>query len=202
MDKIILIGGSPTAGKTFTAKKLSTSLNFPWISTDTIRAQMRKLVRKEDYPALFIHAETNAEMAVDFLTSKSAEEIVKREITEGLDVWKGVEALVTTDYAWGSFIIEGVAILPQQAARLSVEDKEIITLFLIDDNIERTRETIFTRGLWDKTEDYPDSVKEKEIAWVMAFNKFITSEAKKYGQPVIKIGDRTEYIQQILELVK
>lgn len=54
MDKkVILIGGAPLSGKSYVARKLGQELNLPWISTDTIREQMRQLVRKEDYPNLF-----------------------------------------------------------------------------------------------------------------------------------------------------
>ena len=66
-DKVILIGGSPTAGKSYTARKIAEELNLPWISTDTIREQMRGIVREEDYPNLFSHNEATAEMGVDFL---------------------------------------------------------------------------------------------------------------------------------------
>ncbi len=42
MERIILIGGAPTVGKTFIAKELSKKLFLPWISTDTIRSLMQE----------------------------------------------------------------------------------------------------------------------------------------------------------------
>jgi len=36
MKKIILIGGAPTAGKSYVAEKIAKELGIPWISTDTI----------------------------------------------------------------------------------------------------------------------------------------------------------------------
>lgn len=202
MNKIILIGGSPTVGKSYTARKIAESLNFPWISTDTIREQMRKIVSKKDFPNLFAHSEATPEMAVEFLSKKSAKEIINHQNNESLDVWKGVKALIETDYVWGSFIIEGVAILPHLAKKLSVENKEIKVVFLVDDDIERIRKTIFTRGLWDDADKYPDDVKEKEIKWVIEFNNYIIKESKKYGFPIVKIGDRKNYIDKIKELIQ
>jgi len=202
MNKIILIGGSPTAGKSYTARKIAESLKLPWISTDTIREQMRKIVREKDFPNLFIHSEATPDMAVDFLSKKSAKEIVKHQNDESLDVWKGVSALIKTDYVWGNFIIEGVAVLPNLVKKLSVKNKKIIVVFLVDDNIERVRKTIFTRGLWDDADKYPDDVKEKEVEWVIEFNNYIIKESKKYGFPVVKIGDRKNYIDKIKELIK
>ncbi len=202
MNKIILFGGAPTAGKSYTARKIAEALKIPWISTDTIREQMRKIVRKDDFPNLFLHSEATSEMAVNFLSSKSVLEIVKHEIDESVDVWKGVSALIETDYVWGDFIIEGVAVLPHLVKGLSVEHKEIKVIFLVDDDKERIRKTIFTRGLWDDASKYPDDVKEKEVEWVIEFNDYIIREAEKHGFSVVKIGNREDYINQIKELIK
>jgi len=201
MDKIILIGGSPTAGKSYTARKIAESLKLPWISTDTIREQMRKIVRKKDFPKLFFHSEATPTMAVEYLSKNSARKIVKNQNDESIDVWKGISALLETDYVWGSFIIEGVAVLPHLVKKISVEKKEIKVVFLVDENIERVRKTIFTRGLWDDADKYPDNIKEKEVAWVMAFNEYIIDEAKKYGFPIVKIGDRKKYLSQVKKLL-
>jgi len=203
MNKIILIGGSPTAGKSYTARMIAESLKLPWISTDTIREQMRKIVRIKDYPSLFLQSEARPpKNAVEFLTRKTAKEIVKHQNDESLSVWKGVRALIDTDYVWGTFIIEGVAILPNLVKKLSTKNKKIQAVFLVDDNVKRIRKTIYTRGLWDDADKYPDSVKEKEVEWVLEYNNYITREAKKYGFPVIKIGNRKDYLNQIKKLVK
>ena len=202
MNRIILIGGSPTAGKSFTARKIAEFLKLPWISTDTIREQMRQIVRKGDFSNLFSLSEATPQMAVDFLSSKSAKEIVKHQNSESLDVWEGVEALIKTDYVWGDFIVEGVAILPHLVKKLQVKNKEIKAVFLIDDDIERIRKTIFTRGLWNDADKYPDDVKEKEVEWVLEFNRYIIRESRKYGFPVVKIGNRKDYLNRVKELVK
>ncbi|HEY4509498.1 MAG TPA: hypothetical protein VJC15_00740, partial [Candidatus Paceibacterota bacterium] len=176
-------------------------LRLPWISTDTVREQMRKIVRKEDYPALFMHAHATAEMAVEFLTGNTPEEIVKHQNDESIEVWKGVRALIETDYVWKSFIVEGVAVLPHLVADLKVKTKNIQSIFLVDEDEERIRNTVFTRGLWDDADKYPDSVKEKEVAWVLAFGKFIKREAEKYKFPYIAIKDRDSCFEQVKKLV-
>src|SRR3989344_4571045 len=100
MKRIVLIGGSPTAGKSYTARKIAEELKLPWISTDTIREQMREIVRKEDYPVLFLHHKATPKMGVEFLKKYSPKEIVEIVNNESLDVWKGVKALIDTDYVW------------------------------------------------------------------------------------------------------
>jgi 2-phosphoglycerate kinase len=202
MNKIILIGGPPTVGKSYTARKIAGLFGIPWISTDTVREQMRKIVKEEDFPNLFLHSDATSEMAADFLSSKSAKEIVMHQNTESIDVWEGVSALIKTDYVWGDFIVEGVAVLPNLVKELSVENKKMIPIFLIDNNVERIRKTIFTRGLWDDAEKYPDSVKEKEVEWVLEFNNYIIRESKKYDFPVVEIADQKRYISKIEKLIK
>jgi len=200
MKKIILIGGSPTAGKSYIARKIAEELKLPWISTDTIREQMREIVRKEDYPDLFFFYEATPKMAVKFLNKYSSKEIVDIVNKESVEVWKGVKAILDTDYVWKSYIIEGVAVLPNLISKF--KKKNIKALFLIDEDVERVRKSIFTRGLWDDAKKYPNSVKEKEVEWVIAFNEYIKKEAKRYGFPVVSIGDRSNYLKEIKKIIR
>ncbi len=200
-EMIILIGGAPTAGKSYVARKIAEELKLPWISTDTIREQMREIVSKKDYPRLFFHSGADSKMAEIYLSKHTPKQIVKNQNEESKDVWKGVKAIIDTDYVWGSFIIEGVAILPSLISKAVKNNQEIKAFFIVDDDVDRIRRTIFTRGLWDSADKYPDKVKEKEVKWVIEFNKFITDEAKKYGFPVISVGDRKEYYAKIKKLI-
>lgn len=202
---IVLIGGAPTAGKSYTARKIAEECKIPWISTDTIREQMRKIVRKKDYPSLFNHQfeqKDISKQAVAFLTKNSSDKIVKIQNQESKDVWKGVKAIIETDYVWKSFLIEGVAILPQEVHALMKRDKRVRALFLFEKNTERIREIVYTRGLWDDARAYPDSVKEKEVEWVIKFNNYIKKETKKYNLPCIEMGNRTEYLHTIKKMVE
>lgn len=198
--KIILIGGSPVAGKSYTTRKIAEELKLPWISTDTVREMMGEIVRKKDYPDLFFFDEATPKMATKFLNKYSANQIVKIINRESVEVWDGVKGIIDTDYVWGSYLIEGVAILPRLASKL--KKKNVKTLFLVDEDEKRIRKNIFTRGLWDDARKYPDSVKEKEVEWVLEFNKYIKKEAKKYGFPVVSVGNRTDYLKKIKKLIK
>jgi 2-phosphoglycerate kinase len=197
--KIILIGGAPTVGKSYMARELSEKIKLPWISTDTIREQMRELVKKEDYPALFRHSDATADMAAEFLTHNSIEEIINHQNEESLEVWKGVKAIIETDYVWKSFIVEGVAILPELVYKNYKNNSSVRAVFIIDSDEQRIRETIFKRGLWDDADKYPDSVKEKEVEWVMAFNNYLKEEIKKYPFPIIEIKNHESIIDEIIK---
>ncbi len=102
MDKIVLIGGAPTAGKSYLARHLAEELKLPWISTDTIREWMRGIVKdKENYPYLFGRAFENYSDPAAFLGPKTIEEIIEHQNNESIEVWRGVNSLIDTDYVWG-----------------------------------------------------------------------------------------------------
>lgn len=175
--KIILIGGAPTSGKSVLTRRLAKQLELPWISTDLIREMMRMVVDKKRYTHLFHFPGRTAQ---SYLSTHTAAKIVENQNNESRDVWKGVKALIDTDYVWKSYIIEGVAVLPHLVRRSYGQDKTIRPIFLTAEDPKRIRKIVFTRGLWDDAHKYPDSVKEKEVEWVLEFNRWLKKEAKKY----------------------
>lgn len=202
MNKIILIGGAPTVGKSFIARKVSEELKLPWISTDGIRKMMRKITHKEDYPGLFYFNDEEIK-AEEYLSSHTPQQIVDSQNAESMDVWKGVEAIIDTfDYAWKNFIVEGVAVLPKLVEKLDISKHDIKPVFLIDENEERVRDVVYTRGLWGKANTYSDEVKEIEVQWVDLFNKYIKSETEKYGYRVYKIDERERFIKNLIQEIE
>ncbi|MBL7142330.1 MAG: hypothetical protein ISS83_01510 [Candidatus Pacebacteria bacterium] len=182
--KIILIGGAPRTGKTFLAKELSKKLGIPWISTDTIREFMREVADKKKYPNLFHFLERKPEI---YLPSHTPEQIVKDQNKESVDVWKGVKSFIKSDYNWESYIIEGVAILPNLVSKDFSRNKSIKAIFVLNDNKKELENRIFKFGLWDDAGKYPDRLKPKELEWVIQFNLWLKGESKKYKYPAIEI---------------
>lgn len=189
MNKTVLIGGAPTVGKSFFTRQIAEALKLPWISTDTIRDVMRKLVNPEDYKELFYFADKNI-LAETYLNTHTPQQIVDSQNAESEEVWTGVKAFLETDYVWKQYIVEGVAIIPKLVAKLDKTKYFIKPIFLVDENEDRIREVVYTRGLWDDAKSYPDSVKEVEVKWAMLFNEYIKSEASKYGFKYYSIIDR------------
>lgn len=202
MNKIILIGGAPTVGKSFIARKVSEELKLPWISTDGIRKMMRKIVHKEDFPGLF-HFSEEGITAEKYLSSHTPQQIVDSQNAESMDVWKGVEAIIDTfDYVWKNFIVEGVAVIPKLVEKLDISKHDIKPVFLIDENEERVRDVVYTRGLWGDADTYSDEVKKVEVQWVDLFNKYIKSETEKYGYRVYKIDERERFIKNLIQEIE
>lgn len=198
MSKLILIGGAPTVGKSFIARKLSEELKLPWISTDSVREMMRKITQKESFPKIF-EFDGDEVTAEKYLTTHTPQQIVDAQNTESKDVWKGVDAFIDTDYVWKDFIIEGVAVIPELVKKIDTKKHKIKPIFLVDENEDRVRKVVYTRGLWGDADTYSDDVKEIEVQWVDLFNKYVIQEAEKYDYKVYKIGEQEEFIKSLTE---
>ncbi|MEK7584562.1 MAG: hypothetical protein AAB490_04930, partial [Patescibacteria group bacterium] len=143
-------------------------------------------VDAKQYPHIFYFKKFTA---VEYLTTHTAEQVVAHENKESTEVWKGVAAFLNADDAWGSCIVEGIAILPHLVHRDYGRDRTVRPLFLTIDDPKRIRKIVFTRGLWDDAHTYPDSVKEKEVEWVLAFDRWLKKEAKKYRYPTFDVSE-------------
>ena len=76
-------------------------------------------------------------------------------------------------------------------------------MFIGDHDIERVRNVVFTRNFaGDDASSYPDSVKEKEVAWVVLYSKMLKSEAEKYNFPFIEIEKNDNDLQKVLKALR
>lgn len=196
--QIILIGGAPTTGKSTMAMSLAKELGLPWISTDQIRDTMRVVASKTEHPNLFndgFDAET-------FLSTFSAQQIVDKEFIQSEAAWLGIRAFIENDYTWPSgFIIEGVNILPHLVAADFSGRTDIKTVFLVDHDEDRMRKVVFGRGLWANADEYPDSVKEKEVAWAKLFSQKLELDAKKHNYPWVEIHKNSDDVARVLAAI-
>ncbi|HUD07042.1 MAG TPA: hypothetical protein VMR34_04085 [Candidatus Saccharimonadales bacterium] len=178
---VILIGGAPLSGKSTLAKSLSKRLNIPWVSTDDIRKWMQAVVRKEDYPDLFYTV--GLDSVAFYKKYKTAQSVVDGEVSEGIDVQKGITAMIDSFWWWDKFIIEGIAISPSFTKQFQDTHNNIgvTPLFLVDKDRDNIKKRINERGLWSKAGTYPDYIKPLELEWVAIYNQSYEEEAKKYG---------------------
>jgi 2-phosphoglycerate kinase len=197
--QIILIGGMPTAGKSTLAEKLSKHLNLPWISTDQIGIIMRGVATREKYPNLFTWEDYDG---FGYLNKFTADEIADNEFAKGEAVWTGVRKLIKEDYAWNNgFIIEGDDILPHLVTQDFSDSSNIKAVFIGDHDIERVRDVVFTRNFaGDDASAYPDSVKDKEVEWVLKFSQKLKIEVEKYGYTWVDIEKNVSDLDKVLEV--
>lgn len=62
-------------------------------------------------------------------------------------------------------------------------------MILYENNVERIRERIETRGLWGPKGTYPADLIEKEIEWVILYNEFFKAESQKHGFDITLVDD-------------
>lgn len=169
--KIILIGGPQATGKTTLAKKLSSRLDIPWISTDQIRT-------------------------ICAIKSSSDKKGVSAEIENNEEIWKGVERFIRSPFPWENIIIEGVAILPHLVASLDIK---VNPVFIIDSDKTRIADVIYQRSLlpWIKTKS--NEQQEAKVAYIQEFNDFIKQEAEKYKFPIVEISKTDEDVGKVLQ---
>jgi len=199
MKKIILIGGAPATGKSTLARELSNKLNCPWISTDFIRSWMKTIVSKKDYPNLFKFTNITAE---EHYKKYSVQATLDFEDHRDREVFDGVKKFILKNNEWELFIIEGISIHPEFIPELKSNEFDIRPIFLIDNNKNRIREILFTRGLWGPANTYEDWVKEIEQEYLIKINSIIQNKCKelKLKYFVIK-DDRKDTIGEILSLL-
>lgn len=194
---IYLIGGMPTAGKSTIAQSMSDHFHIPWISTDQIREVMRIVADRNQYPKLFTPEGYSAER---FLTEYDAQQIVDMELEQGEATWPGVSKLIRDDYTWPQgFVIEGVGILPHLIARDCNGNPNVKPVFIGDENEDRVRKVVYTRGLWDDAKTYSDDVKEREVEWAILFSKMLKQEAEKHGYPWVELEKNVGDLNRVLQ---
>ncbi len=198
MQKIILIGGSPCAGKSSLAKSLAKHFSIPYISTDIIRSFMQELVTKKEYPFLFDSVDITPE---EYFEKFTPEQIVQNQINESSDVWEGVKRFIETNYDWQSYVIEGVALMPKELHEYQPEGKQIIPLFLTDTDVDRLKDVIFNRGLWNDADKYSDEIKKIEHIWLIKFNEWLQRETDTYQMPLLPVTTREEVFEKALALI-
>ena len=198
--KIILIGGAPTTGKSTLAALVAKHLKLPWISTDQIRETMRLVARREDYPKLFNPEGYDAQK---FLTEFSASQIADMKLEQGEAVWPGIKKFIEDDYTWKEgFVMEGVNILPHLIAKDFANNKQIKSIFLVDEDVNRIRDVIYNRGLWDDACEYSDDLKPKEIEWVLDFSHKLKARVEKYSYPWLEVKKKDDDFQAVLSAIE
>jgi 2-phosphoglycerate kinase len=197
MKKIILIGGAPATGKTTLAKKLSKKYNCPWISTDFIRSWMKNIISKKDFPNLFHFSNITAE---EYYKKHTINETIKLEKLRDKEVFKGIKTFIEKNHNWDLFIIEGISIHPEFISKLKSKNYKIYPIFFIENNEERIKNILYTRGLWGDAKTYEDWVKNIEQKYLLKTNSHYLKNCKKLKLPYFEIDkNRNKTIKKIIK---
>lgn len=194
--RIILIGGMPTVGKSTIAAQVAKHVNLPWLSTDQIRTLIMTPAHKEEYPLLF---NTDGHTAESYLTTYPAEQIATQELMQSDEIWPTIQYFIDHDWVWrDGFVLEGINITPFLVQKTYGETNSVSAVFLSDRDSSRTKQVIFSRGLFGPPAETPDALKEKELEWTLLFDKEIRHQAEKTGLPLVEIEKSCEDIKKVL----
>lgn len=189
--KVYLIGGAPRAGKTTLAHLLSQKLHLQPLSTDDIRAQIRRDTAPATEPNLFYLDSLNVDQEnMTKLMSEHTQGIIAAADRESAVVWRAVESQIYASLTAGQdILIEGVAILPEFVAKLTV-DYSVIHL--------GNQAPSHTKIVLHYARTHPDtwlgSLSENTLTayakFCQATSAHIEQEAKKYHQPYVEMSER------------
>lgn len=196
---IVLIGGAPTTGKSTLASRLSKHLGLPWGSTDQFREIMKYIGDPKKAPMVFDSSNHTAE---SYHEAYTAQDIINNDTQQSIEMWPYLKDFLKTDYSWTEgFILEGVNILPQIIANDLPNLKNIKALFIIDEDMKRARDVIYSRGIWYAADTYPDHVKEKELLWVELATRLMKEDCKKHNLPCLSIEKSENDLARALALL-
>lgn len=190
MRKIILLGWAPATGKSTLAKNLAKKYNCLYISWDFIRNWLQSTLKDDVKNNLFIFKGT----AKQHYEKYSVEETVTMEYKRDTEVWKWIMDFMCYNKDWDFYIIEWISIHPEFLQNFNVQDVQIIPLFLVDQNDERIRYVLETRGLWWKDPD----TREVEGEYLRMTNKYYLESAQKLWKKYFILDkNRDKTLQEI-----
>ena len=162
---------------------------------------LKVYAHKDETGALFLPEWYDTAEA--FLTRFSPQEISDMEFAQAHDVWPGIKIMLDDCYSYvNGSIIEWVDITPEVLHKHLKDRKDVLPLFVIDDNEDRIRDVIYQRGLFNDADKYSNNLKETEVEWVQIYTEQLKKECQKYGFPYISIEKNENDIQKILPLIE
>jgi 2-phosphoglycerate kinase len=183
MSHYYLIGGAPLTGKSTITQKLEGYVTVP---TDDVRTFLQNILKVEENPELFYDHGLDAVAFYD--KYKDAKTVFAHELRQAEATQRGVDALMKSNFPWDKIAIEGIAITPAYVDKIrTTGEYDMEWMFLYDDDVNRIRQRIYDRGLYDDADKYPDEIKEIEVEWVVMYNEFYKSECVKYGFDIQKV---------------
>jgi 2-phosphoglycerate kinase len=191
---IYFIGGAPRTGKSTVALKFISKNPIVAASTDSIRAVAKNLLNSEVNPELHRVGRGSLSFEEEFKKIlANPQKNLESQIKESQQVWKSVLKFIFSQFEYGQdMLIEGVAILPEEIAKLKLNSKlNIKAIFLIGD--ENNTEEIIKHAT-QNPHDWLHKYNKNQLTAFCELNQYshnyYKSEAQKYGFKVIKIDSK------------
>jgi len=109
--KVVLIGGTPAAGKSTLARELGRKLNVTAISIDDLFVAAKSVTTPKTHPGLHVMATGDY---VTYYTSNRPETLIADATVQHEAIWPAVERVIRNHAAFGCpIVIEGWAMRPE-----------------------------------------------------------------------------------------
>jgi len=193
---IYLIGGPPKCGKTTLAKKLSSTLKIPRISTDALQSVVQAYTPKAQIAKKFpwnVRRQQTKRINDLAYNKFTAREIIRCYRTQAQSVFKAIEMLAISELADGNdLIIEGYHVEPALIEKLRKKygSKDIRGIFLVKTDTLQFAENIVktnTPNDWIIARTINVKTYVKIAQMICQYCKIIEAEAERRDLEVLNM---------------
>jgi len=193
---IVLIGGSTGAGKSAVATEVAHRLGITRLtSTDFLRQAMRAFFAPEVVPSIHLSSfEAGDAVSVEFQIDRTVEGFVD----QARHVLVGVRALLERAVSERlSMVLEGVHLVPGLIPSIEGRALFVSCLLTVDDELEHMSRFVARQGIADNrgAARYLRSLDN-----IRSIERFLATQAQKYGVPVIVNRKLETTIDQVIDL--
>ena len=200
---VVLIEGCTGTGKSTVASELALRLDIARVtSTDILRDVVRLFVPEQQAPELHVSSYDAWRVAGHNIDDGRQDHL---RLTDGFRAQSDrlvptIDAVIERSVKeQASIIIEGIHVHPEYASRIEREDAVVIPLVLINPSQQSLKRHFLRRGEFAPSRGAAKYLENFSAIWNI--QKYLISEAKRFGVPCIANADLEETIRRVFSVI-